>query len=86
MPLEGDDITELIEQHRDELPFSDQLPTLDPPTHTNHRALLMRLITPKRLKENEDAMWMLADRVLDDFLVGVRASSSRASPLRSHCS
>ncbi|MDA3641911.1 cytochrome P450 [Mycobacterium xenopi] len=70
VPLEGDDITELIEQHRDELPFSDQLPTLDPPTHTNHRALLMRLITPKRLKENEDAMWMLADRVLDDFLVG----------------
>ncbi|BBZ12169.1 cytochrome P450 [Mycobacterium branderi] len=68
VPLEGDDVTGLIEQHRDELPFSDQLPTLDPPTHTNHRALLMRLITPKRLKENEDAMWVLADRVLDDFL------------------
>ncbi len=28
----------------------------------------MRLITPKRLKENEDAMWALADQVLDDFL------------------
>ncbi|KZS68495.1 cytochrome [Mycobacterium kansasii] len=71
VPLEGDDITdvtELIEQHRDKLPFSDQLPTLDPPTHTNHRALLMRLLTPKRLKENEDAMWVLADRVLDGFL------------------
>lgn len=68
VPLEGDDVTELIERHRDELPFSDQLPTLDPPTHTNHRALLMRLITPKRLKENEDAMWLLADRVLDGYL------------------
>ena len=68
VPIEGDDITELIEEHRDELPFSDQLPTLDPPTHTNHRALLMRLITPKRLKENEDAMWVLADRVLDTYL------------------
>jgi cytochrome P450 family 150 subfamily A5 len=72
VPLEGDlqgqSVTELIEQHRDELPFSDQLPTLDPPTHTNHRALLMRLITPKRLKENEDAMWRLADQVLDTFL------------------
>ena len=65
---EGDDVTELIEKHRDEIPFSDQLPTLDPPTHTNHRALLMRLITPKRLKENEDAMWQLADEILDDFL------------------
>jgi cytochrome P450 len=68
VPLEGDDVTDLIEKHRDEIPFSDQLPTLDPPTHTNHRALLMRLITPKRLKENEDAMWVLADLVLDDFL------------------
>jgi cytochrome P450 len=72
VPLDGDlgdkTVTGLIEQHRDELPFSDQLPTLDPPLHTNHRALLMRLITPKRLKENEDAMWVLADRVLDTFL------------------
>ncbi|MGV0875293.1 cytochrome P450 [Mycolicibacterium sp. XJ879] len=65
---EDGDITELIERHRDEIPFSDQLPTLDPPTHTNHRALLMRLITPKRLKENGDAMWQLADDILDDFL------------------
>jgi hypothetical protein len=50
VPLEGDDVTELIEKHRHEIPFSDQLPTLDPPTHTNHCALLMRLITPKPLK------------------------------------
>ncbi|MER6813423.1 cytochrome P450 [Spirillospora sp. NPDC000708] len=70
VPLEGDDVSELIERHRDELPLSDQLPTLDPPLHTAHRALLMRLITPKRLKENEASMWRLADRVLDDFLAG----------------
>lgn len=70
VPLEGDDVSELIEQHRDELPMSDQLPTLDPPTHTDHRGLLMRLITPKRLKENEEFMWRLADRQLDAFLVG----------------
>lgn len=69
VPLEGlDDVTELIDEHRSQLPFSDQLPSLDPPTHTDHRSLLMRLITPKRLKENEDAMWQLADHVLDDFL------------------
>jgi cytochrome P450 len=70
VPLEGDDVSELIARHRDELPFSDQLPTLDPPVHTAHRALLMRLITPKRLKENEASMWRLADRVLDPFLAG----------------
>lgn len=71
VPLEGrsaDEVTALIEKHRNELPFSDQLPTLDPPTHTDHRSLLMRLITPKRLKENEDAMWQLADEVLDTYL------------------
>ncbi|MGV9800351.1 cytochrome P450 [Mycobacterium sp. NPDC003449] len=71
VPLDGrsvDEVTALIEKHRDELPFSDQLPTLDPPTHTDHRSLLMRLITPKRLKENEDAMWRLADEVLDGYL------------------
>ena len=67
VPLEGDDVTELIEQHRDELPFSDQLPTFDPPKHTAHRALLMRLITPKRLKENEEFMWELADQTIDEF-------------------
>ena len=55
--LEGDDISDLIEEHRDGLPMSDQLPTLDPPKHTDHRALLMRLITPKRLRGNEEFMW-----------------------------
>ncbi|HUV10752.1 MAG TPA: cytochrome P450 [Acidimicrobiia bacterium] len=67
VPLEGDDISEIIEAHRDELPFSDQLPSFDPPKHTAHRALLMRLITPKRLKENEEFMWLLADQQLDTF-------------------
>jgi cytochrome P450 len=68
VPLEGDDISALIEAHRDELPMSDQLPTLDPPKHTDHRALLMRLITPKRLRGNEEFMWRLADRQIDTFL------------------
>ena len=66
--LEGDDVSDLIERYRDELPFSDQLPTFDPPKHTAHRGLLLRLLTPKRLKENEDAMWRLADRLIDEFI------------------
>jgi cytochrome P450 len=66
--LEGDDISALIEEHRDELPMSDQLPTFDPPKHTDHRALLMRLLTPKRLKENEAFMWRLADRQIDELV------------------
>jgi cytochrome P450 len=68
VPLDGDDVTALIEQHRAELPMSDQIITMDPPVHTDHRALLMRLITPKRLKENEEFIWRLADRQIDEFL------------------
>lgn len=72
VPLEGDDVSELIERHRDELPFSDQLPTFDPPKHKAHRGLLMRLLTPKRLRENEDFMWRRADRQIDTFLASGR--------------
>jgi cytochrome P450 len=67
VPLVGEDVSALIAEHREEMPFSDQLPTMDPPMHTAHRALLLRLITPKRLRENEEFMWRLADQVLDEF-------------------
>src|SRR5690242_20169024 len=50
VPLVGDDVSDLIEKHRDELPMSDQLPTMDPPKHKDHRGLLMRLLTPARLR------------------------------------
>src|SRR5262249_30489569 len=40
VPLEGDDVSETIEQHRDQLPFSDQITTFDPPKHRAHRGLL----------------------------------------------
>lgn len=65
---ENDDISELIEEYRDQTPFFDQLPTMDPPVHNDHRGLMMSLITPKRLKENEDFMWKLADQQMDTFL------------------
>ncbi len=68
VPLVGDDISAIIDEHRDALPFSDQLPSFDPPKHTEQRGLLLRLITPKRLKENEAFMWRLADRQIDEFV------------------
>jgi cytochrome P450 len=64
---EGDDIGALIEQHRDKFPASQHLVTFDPPRHTAHKELLKRLMTPKRLKENEAFMWRLADRQIDEF-------------------
>jgi len=68
VPLEGDDVSALIAQYRDQLPMSTVLATMDPPQHTEARALLLRLLTPKRLKENEEFMWRLADRLLDELL------------------
>jgi cytochrome P450 len=68
VPVEGDDVSDVIMKHRHELPFSDQLPSFDPPMHTAHRHLMMRLITPKRLRENEDFMWRFADRLIDAFV------------------
>jgi cytochrome P450 len=68
VPLEGDDVTELVAAHRHELPMHEHMVTMDPPEHTRQRALVMRLLTPNRLKDNEAFMWGLADRQLDEFL------------------
>jgi cytochrome P450 len=67
-PLEGDDLTEQIAQHRHEMPLFEHMVTMDPPDHTNERHVLMRLITPKRLQANEAFMHGLADRQLDEFI------------------
>ncbi len=66
--LEGDDVTEVIEQNREFIPQNDHIVTMDPPLHTRERGLLMGLMTPKRLKENESAIWRLADQQLDEFV------------------
>ncbi|HET8939132.1 MAG TPA: cytochrome P450 [Polyangiales bacterium] len=71
VPLDGKskpEIDALIAEHRHKLPMNDQLPTLDPPAHTASRALLMRLITPKRLAENEAFIYRLTDRTLDSLV------------------
>ena len=66
-PDEGESLAAVIERRRAEIPLSDQLPTLDPPKHTRHRALINKLFTPNRLKENEEFMSGLADRLIDEF-------------------
>ena len=65
---EGDDISELIAEHRHVFPLSENFATYDPPEHTRHRELLKRLITPRRLRENEEFMWRLARRQVDAFV------------------
>ncbi len=65
VPLEGDDVSDIIDGYRHLLPMNQHMVTMDPPDHTRERALLMRLITPRRLRENEDYIRRLADQQLD---------------------
>jgi cytochrome P450 len=76
--LEGDDVSDLVDEYRDQLPMHEHMVTMDPPDHTRERAVLMRLITPKRLKENEEFIWKLADRQLDEFVADGKCEFIRA--------
>src|SRR6185312_8537073 len=75
---EGDDISALIDAHRDQFLWHEYIPCFDPPQHTKHRTLLNGLFTPKRLKENEEFMWRLADRLLDEFVADGRCDFVQA--------
>lgn len=79
---DGDDITAQIQAHRTEIPMFEHMVTMDPPQHTDARSILGRLLTPKRLKENEDFMWRLADRHIDEFIANGRCEflSAYAKP------
>lgn len=74
----GEDISGLIDSHREQFPMNEHLVSFDPPTHTSHRALLSGLFTPKRLKENEAFMWELADRLIDEFVDAGRCEFATA--------
>lgn len=78
VPLEGDDVSDVVDRYRDQLPMNEHMVTMDPPAHTRERALLMRLITPKRLRDNEAFIWRLADRQLDEFVGDGRCEFIRA--------
>src|ERR1700759_431810 len=65
---EGDDISALIDEHRSSFPMNEHMVTMDPPDHTKARSVLAKLLPPSRLKHNEEFMWRLADRQLDEFL------------------
>jgi cytochrome P450 len=77
VPPDVDDVSDAIAAGRDALPMSRYMVAMDAPEHTAHRGLLMRLMTPKRLKENEDFLWRLADRQLDEFLAAGRCEFIR---------
>jgi cytochrome P450 len=65
---QGDDISAEIEAHRSAMPGGFLIATQDPPAHEKIKSLLMGMITPKRLKENEAFMLLLADQTIDEFI------------------
>ncbi len=66
-PEPGESWAEVIDRRRAEIPMGDSLVSIDPPMHTRHRALAGKLFTPNRLKENEEFMATLADRLIDEI-------------------
>ncbi|HEX7857484.1 MAG TPA: cytochrome P450 [Sphingobium sp.] len=65
---EGDDIRDQLDRHRDALPWSAHLVSFDGDRHAAHRALITRLLTHGRLKQNEAYLYGLADRLIDQFI------------------
>ncbi|KUI32474.1 cytochrome [Mycobacterium sp. IS-1742] len=65
---EGDDISAQIEEHRAAIPMAEHIVTMDAEAHQRTRGLLSKLITPKRLSENEEFMWRLVDQQLDKIV------------------
>ncbi len=63
-----EDVTELLEERRDQWPMSEFMVTMDGSAHERERSLLRRLLTPRRLKENEAALAGIADRCIDAFI------------------
>jgi cytochrome P450 len=70
LPFEpkGDDIREQLDLHRGELPWSAHLVCFDGRKHTEHRAFVTRLLTHTRLKQNEEYLVDLAERLIDGFI------------------
>ncbi len=65
---EGADISEQIEAHRDSLPWGSHLVCFDGEKHTNFRALLAGILNPRRVKQNEEYLYGLADQLIDGFI------------------
>ncbi len=68
VPARAQDITDVIEARRDQWPMNEFMVTMDGAAHETQRSLLRRLLTPRRLKENEVALAGIADRCIDEFI------------------
>jgi cytochrome P450 len=65
---EGDDISQELNEHRNQLPWSTHFITFDEPEHTAHRTLLTRLLTHERLKKSQEYMQGLVNGLIDRLI------------------
>lgn len=65
---EGGDIRKQLEAHRADMPWADHLVCMDGKRHQEMRLLLGGVLTYKRLKQNEQYLHSLADRLIDGFI------------------
>jgi len=66
--VKGGDIRADLDAHRHEMAWSDHLTCYDGHRHAINRQLMTDLLTFKRLKANEQYLYTLVDRLLDDLL------------------
>jgi len=62
------DIRPQLDAHRATMPWADHLVCMDGKRHFEHRMLIGSLLTYKRLKQNEDYLNSLVDRLIDSFI------------------
>lgn len=64
----GDDISALIAEHQPTMNWADHIVSLDGQPHAAVRAILMGVLTPSRLRKNEEYIHTLVDRLIDRFI------------------
>ena len=65
---QGDDIGAQISQHQPGMPWSAHLVSQDGQSHAALRAVLMGVLTPTRLRKNEEYIETVVDRLIDKFI------------------
>lgn len=64
---EGDDISEVLLQHRKQIDFGDQIVAESGARHADLRSILARLFTPSRLKQLQPKLLATAEGLIDEF-------------------
>ncbi len=65
---EGDDISEQLERHRYEMPWGQHIVCFDGQQHADYRGLMSGILNPRRIRQNEDYLYGLADRLIDGLI------------------